>query len=134
MEIPLIIRDSKYDLETISMWQHIWQIICLMSYEKTSIIEEIITKPGVLIVHNVVNRDNSQLEHSEIYANKIPINDEEITLDYMWKIFSKKHKTIKELHVIPEFKKLHVPRTLFEDLGVKKWFEYSFPNCEITFW
>ncbi len=43
-------------------------------------------------------------------------------------------KTNWEVHVVPELKKLTVPRDLFIFLGVRSFFSYSFPNCELVFW
>ena len=56
---------------------------------------------------------------------------DEITLDYMWEFYSRKYRNCG---IVPELKRLHVPRELFMCLGVQKWFEYSFPNCLVTFW
>lgn len=134
MEIPLIIHDSLYDQETVRDWQYTWETICLMTYENKEIVREIVTKPGIMVIHGMVNTSKLEYEHSEIYEKRIPINDEEITLDYMWKMFSNKHKDMQDLYIIEDFKHLHVPRALFENIGIKKWFEYSFPNCKVTYW
>jgi hypothetical protein len=131
MEIPLIIRNSLYDAETVNAWQFVWETVCLMAYERKSMVRELITAPGLLIVDGMVNTSKLHVEHSEIYREKVPHNDEEITLDYMWKIYSRSHG---DAFIIDSFKHLHVPRSLFENLGIKKWFEYSFPNCKVTFW
>ena len=131
MEIPLIIRDSLYDEETVQDWQYIWETICLMAYENKEIVRQIITKPGIMAIQGMVNTSKLESEHSDMYSNRSPANDEEITLDYMWKRFSSTHP---DVHIVEEFKYLHVPRPLFENLGIKKWFEYSFPNCKVTFW
>lgn len=131
MEIPLIIRNSLYDAETVSAWQFVWETICLMAYERKSIVRELITTPGLLVIDGMVNTSKIEVEHTDIYNEKIPHNDEEITLDYMWKMYSRNHHDVE---IIETFKRLHVPRALFENLGIKKWFEYSFPNCKVTYW
>ena len=92
-------------------WQSVWQTICKMAYENEPPYERIIIQPEVI---------------------ELSINEED-TLDYTWKIYSKKHGTTMP-KVVPEFKELYVPRHLFEDLGIYPWFRHSFPNCEIHFW
>lgn len=95
-----------------------------MAYCKTYIIEDLITRPASPF---------TEVEHTEIYNKRLCHNEYDITLDYTWKIYSKAFKT-KMPHVIPELKRLHVPRILFEELGIRPWFKYSFPNCVVTFW
>jgi len=131
MEIPLIIRNSLYDVETVNAWQFVWETVCLMAYERKSMVKELITTPGLLVIDGMVNTSKLEPEHSAIYSERLPHNYDEITLDYMWKIYSRNHDDVQ---VIDSFKRLHVPRALFEDLGIKKWFEYSFPNCKVTYW
>lgn len=90
-------------------WQSIWGRICRMAYEGTDICESIVTEPQ---------------EYSDDY---------ELTLDYTWKQYSRKHGT-KFPDVVPEFKKLVVPFGLYANLGINPWFKHSFPNCKVEFW
>ncbi len=92
-------------------WKSVWETICKMAYENGPLYEKIIIEPKVI---------------------ELSLNEED-TLDYTWKKYSKKHGS-KMPNVIPEFKELYVPRHLFEDLGIYPWFRYSFPNCHIQFW
>ena len=119
MEIPLVINDNEYAISTVEGWKTIWEKICCMAYENNNYIENLI-----------VEESQSDLE---IYNKKTPKNDEEITLDYYWKQYSRKHGSTMP-SVVHELKRLHVPRCLFENLGIYKWFQHSFPDCVITFW
>lgn len=92
-------------------WKEVWEKICKMAYENDIPCEKIIIEQNML-------QDSI---------------DEENTLDYTWKIYSKKHGTNMPNTVL-EFKELYVPRHLFENLGIYPWFRYSFPNCKISFW
>lgn len=90
-------------------WKSVWETICKMAYENEAPFEKIIIEPS---------------EFS---------NNEENTLDYTWKAYSKKHGSNMP-GIVPEFKELYVPRILFENLGIYSWFRYSFPNCKVEFW
>ena len=122
MELSIV--NNNYSDTTVAYWQQVWRTICEMAYRQTYIIEEIITKPV---------EGCKEVDESEIYNKKIFDNYYDITLDCMWKKYSKQYGT-KMPFVVPMFKKLHVPRGLFEELGIRPWFKYSFPNCVVTFW
>jgi hypothetical protein len=104
-----------YDGRTAKYWRDFWTILCEMAYLRHGVCEEIVIVPndGLFFIRN---------------AKRLP---EEITLDYTWKVYSSKYK---EPQVVPELKRMHVPRQLVEDLGIEKWFSYSFPNCKVTYW
>jgi hypothetical protein len=89
-------------------WQEVWETVCDMAYLRKHICREIVAVMP--------------------YDKTIP---DDITLDFTWDLYSKKYR---ETHVVPEFQSLHVPQELFETPGASHWFEYSFPNCIITFW
>lgn len=89
-----------------------------MAYTREGIQEELCVYP-------------SSKNESAFYERNNCDNFEQLTLDYVWCEYSKKFKNVM---MVPELKRIYVPRTLFECLGVYKWFEYSFPNCDITFW
>jgi hypothetical protein len=58
-------------------------------------------------------------------------NDPLIRFEHIYDIYKK----LKwEVHVVPELKQLTVPRHLFMFLGVRSFFSYCFPNCELVFW
>lgn len=110
MEVPKL---------TIEKWQTLWQQIYDMSYYRKNVVEEIITDVS---------------EYDDLYKYQ---NFNEITLEYIWK-FNSSFKNVdgEYLHplIVPELKKIYVPRFLFETLGVFEWFKYSFPKCKILFW
>lgn len=133
MEIPLVIDRKMYDVETTDGWKSVWNNICEMAYERTGICEKIITKPGYMRVNGVEDHSKNEGVHSRVYLKKDCVNDFMITLDTTWKFYSAKHGP-KMPYVIPELKEIHVPRILFETIGVKLWFNHSFPNCRIFFW
>jgi hypothetical protein len=133
MEISLHISNNEYTERTIYAWQEVWENICKMAYEKMEPIEKIITNPGALIVNGKMVSKNSEVGHCHYYASKTPVNDYLITLDYTWKIYSKKYGSTMP-GVVPEFKELYVPRPIFDDMGIQKWFSHSFPNCKIFYW
>lgn len=116
--MKLHVDKNRYSPETVDEWQQLWKSICEMAYCQTYVFEEIITKPhfSEKVDTKFYNRDQTG-----------------ITLDFIWKQYSNHYGT-KMPFVIPMFKRLHVPRALFEELGVYSWFDYSFPNCKITFW
>lgn len=89
-----------------------------MAYTREGISEELCVYP-------------SSNNEAAFYERNSCGNFEQLTLDHAWSEYSKKFHMVLE---VPELKKIHVPRALFECLGVYKWFDYSFPNCEITFW
>ena len=133
MEIPLIVYEKMYQYDTIAGWKRVWETICQMAYEKTGVCEKIITKPGYMRVNGVENLKCSEAEHSRVYLNKENSNDYSISLDVLWKYYSNQYGS-QMPHVIPELKEIHVPRILFDTIGVRAWFNYSFPNCRIFFW
>lgn len=108
----------KFREDVISKWQTIWMQVCDMAYERTNIVEELVVKPTTSI-------------EEAFYKHNSCKNAEEISLDYTWKKYSQTHS---DALVVPELKRIYVPRTLFECIGVYAWFNYSFPNCEIHFW
>lgn len=116
--MKLYVDENKYSAETVDEWQQVWKSICEMAYCQTYVFEEIITKPHI-----------SEKDDNRIYRN----HPSELTLDFIWKQYSNHYGTQMPF-VIPMLKRLHVPRVLFEEIGVYSWFKYSFPNCKITFW
>lgn len=133
MEIPLFISGNMYENVTVDAWQTLWDKVCKMSYEGTNVCESIVTKPGILYINGEIIDDNSELTHSNKYANIDPVNDHLLKLDDMWKQYSKLYGTAQP-KIIPEFKELVVPYPLYYCLGVTQWFRYSFPNCKVTYW
>jgi hypothetical protein len=131
MRITIDIKNNHYCPETLQGWFQIWSQVCRMAYNKENIVESIIAEPGIVSIDGLVLLNQTEEFHSKVYKKRVPINDEHITLDYVWSIYSKKYKYV---HIVPEFKELHVPKELFENLGVKQWFNYSFPNCKVTYW
>jgi hypothetical protein len=109
-------RNMKFSEETVTQWQSIWAQVCDMAYLRQNITEKIRVEPV------------SQL--SALHYTRSQDVDE-LTLDHMWKTYSKKYADVQ---VVPELKELYVPAFLFNSLGVKQWFDYSFPNCEVMFW
>ena len=99
-----------YDGRTRQEWQKVWRQICEMAYLRQQIEEEI-----VIIPLNNFQKDI----------------DEDITLDYMWQQYNEKYR---EVQIVPELKKLVVPKDLFNSLGISQWFNYSFPNCLVECW
>lgn len=132
MRIPLVVRERMYGNETVSGWNEVWEKICKMTYENDTPVSEIITSPGFMTVHNI-EYPIDKITQSQYYTDGVPANAEVITMDYMWDIYSKKHGPNMPKPV-PELEKLHVPRSLFECLGIHSWFRHSFPNCKITYW
>jgi len=55
---------------------------------------------------------------------------EEDTMDYTWKQYSEKYKSMLE---VPELKKLVAPQYLFFCLGCNSFFREIIPNCSIEF-
>lgn len=133
MEIPLWINSEFYTNDTVIPWQSVWNSVCEMAYENKNICEEIITRPNGINIGGTQTNSKGERVHAGIYEEAFPLNRYEITLDYMWKRYNEKYRTGMP-HVVPEFKRLHVPKALFENLGVKQWFEHSFPNCRVTYW
>jgi len=132
MEIQICVEGEYYTEETVSAWQSVWDHVCRMAYEKKDICEELIAFPKGIRINEHKSASKGELVHAGIYEEAYPLNRYEITLDYMWKKYNETHKEMP--HVIPELKRIHVPQPLFESLGVKQWFEHSFPNCRITYW
>jgi len=100
-----------YNGRTQEDWQQVWRRVCDMAYLRTNICEELVVYP-----------------YDPVIEKDWP---EEITLDYTWDIYNEKYH---EAQVVPELKKLFVPRDLFVCLGVTQWFLFSFPNCVVEFW
>jgi len=130
MKIPILIENNMYLPETVKSWQSVWEVICTVAYNNFyDLPEEIIVRPESLIVKDdeIVN-DDREIVHSDIYKFRGPKNYYELTLDHTWKKFQ------GNPHIINDLRRLHVPRVLFEDLGVRQWFAYSFPRCRVTYW
>lgn len=130
MDIPLYVHGNMYDEVTIDAWQTVWDQICKMAYDGTNICETIITRPGLMHMDGEMIYNSN---HSDEYKKLKYVNSDFLTLDNIWKQYSHLYGTA-EVKIIPEFKKLVVPRSLYECLGVKSWFRYSFPNCHVVFW
>lgn len=130
MKIPILVENNTYLPETVDAWQSIWQAICTVAYSGLyEIQEEIIVKPEALIVKDEqVRNDDREIVHTKIYNFRGPKNYYELTLDHTWKKFE------GTPCVIGTLRRLHVPRVLFEDVGVRQWFAYSFPRCKVTYW
>lgn len=108
----------KFREDVIRKWQSVWIHLCEMAYERKNIVEELVINP---------ESQNEEL----FYARNNCSNAEEITLDHIWKMYS---AVSGDALVVPELKRIYVPCTLFECLGVYSWFKHSFPNCEIQYW
>ena len=132
MKVPLVVNERMYANETIDGWKSVWETICKMTYENDSPVSEIITAPDYAKI-NGLNVDMIEKEHSEYYRSQLPANSDSITMDEMWAFYSKKHGP-KMPTPVPELQRLHVPRPVFQCLGIYSWFQHSFPNCKITFW
>ena len=132
MKAPLVVKERKYTYETINAWRDVWTLICQMAYEEHLPVSKIITSPGHVRIEGIAV-PMTEKEHSEYYSRQLPLNSEHITLDYMWKHYSKGYGT-KMPGVVPELQELDVPRSLFQCLGVDSWFRHSFPNCKVIFW
>jgi hypothetical protein len=133
MEMPLYINGKLYDAVTVEAWQGLWDKICRMAYDGKDVCESIITRPGIMHVNGRVLHDKRESTHSKEYARRDPVNSYFLTLDNVWKQYSQFHSPDMP-KVIPEFKELVVPYSLYECLGVQAWFQYSFPNCKVYFW
>jgi hypothetical protein len=133
MEVPLYVRNKQLSMETIEGWRVVWQKICTMAYEQKSLAEKIITRPGKMNIDGRLYEVKSESFHTKIYSSEDIINQYFATLDYTWKEFSKQYGTSMP-HVVPELREIHVPRVLFENMGVRAWFNHSFPNCRVFFW
>ena len=134
MEIPLLVRDHQYSAETVFAWQRIWKTICDMCYHGANIQEEIVTTPGYFQLDEEKMLSKSEKEQTHFYGQRYAINDEQLTLDYIWKDYSQSAGPGFTPLVVSEFKQLHVPACLFYTMGVDSWFSHSFPNCKVTFW
>lgn len=132
MEIPLCIESEYYTDTTVQAWQNVWNSICSMAYEQQNLCEEILTHPNGVTINGYHTNTKGSSVHSGVYEEAYPLNRYEITLDYMWKKYNETHKEMP--HVVSCLKRLHVPKPLFENLGIKQWFEHSFPNCTVTYW
>lgn len=133
MEMPLYIHGNMYDHVTIEAWQHLWDKICRMAYEKKDICERIIAHPGIMHINGRVVSDKRESTHSREYNRREPVNSYFLTLENVWKQYSLFHGT-QMPYEIPEFKELVVPYSLYNCLGVQSWFRHSFPNCKVYFW
>lgn len=134
MKIPLIVKGRCYTQETVNDWTQVWETICKMAYEGTESTSTILTTPSFMMVEETANDNLNEIEHSNYYKKKYPDNEYEITLDCVWKKYSRMYPYMDYPLVNLGLERLHVPRTLFESLGIYPWFKYSFPNCKITFW
>lgn len=132
MKAPLIVEKRQYSYETILAWKVVWEKICRMAYENEKPVPELIVVPHHVRMEGIAVPMNEK-QQADYYSKWIPLNSDVITLDHMWKYYSKVHST-KMPKVVPEFEKLHIPRSLFQSLGVGPWFRHSFPNCMVTFW
>jgi hypothetical protein len=129
MEIPLIVHSKQYSEETVLAWQTVWKTICDMSYHNTNIQEKIVTTPGYFQMDDKVMLNKDEQAQTYFYSQRYPNNDEQLTLDYIWKKYSS-----AKPHVVREFRYLHVPYSLYYVIGVNSWFRECFPNCKVTFW
>ena len=120
MKIPLYVGNNVYLYDTLIGWKTVWERVCEMAYEGDVAYSEIITKPYSMRVEGISNDSLDEKTHSNYYSKKIPVNDFAITLDDMWKTYSKRYSDMNELFVIPEFKRLHVPRSLFESFDHRR--------------
>lgn len=107
----------------IEQWQNTWRHLLDMTYHGTRIVEQL-----------VVEYEN----YNELFdmRNYDP-TFERVTFDYMWKEYSKlkdANGRYLEPRVVSELKNLHVPRILFDSLGVGPFIETCFPNCVVTYW
>lgn len=132
MRVPLIINDRMYAYETIVAWKNVWDKICRMAYENDEPVSEFTMVPGHIRIEGIAFHMD-EAEQANYYSRFLPLNSDVITLDHMWKYYSKKHGT-EMPRVVPEFQNLHVPRSLFESIGINPWFQHSFPNCKVTYW
>lgn len=134
MKLPLIVKGRNYSQETVDDWSQVWETICKMAYEGKQTTSAILTTPSFMMVEESANDNLSEGEHSSYYRKKYPDNEYDITLDCTWKKYSRMYSHMKDPLINLGFERLHVPRPLFESLGIYPWFRYSFPNCKITFW
>lgn len=104
--------------DVISEWKAVWSKLCDMAYKRQGIQEEVCVIP-------------TSSNEVHFYERNTCHNYDELTLDYTWEKYSKEYR---DVYTVPELKRIYVPRSLFECLGVYKWFEVSFPNCKIEFW
>lgn len=133
MKMNLYINGNMYDDVTLEAWQQVWDKVCKMCYEGTGICESIVTRPGIMHVNGRVIQDTRESTHTREYSRHNPVNSQFLTLDNIWKQYSHLYGTM-DPKVVPEFKELVVPYSLYETLGVHSWFRHSFPNCVVTFW
>lgn len=132
--MDIVVRDYQYSGETINKWKLVWSSICDMCYNNSNIREEIIAEPGTIQVDEELVLNASEKDHAQFYGRRYCINDEQLLLDTVWKEYSQKAGIGGTLHVVPEFKRLHVPANLYYTMGVDSWFRECFPNCKVTFW
>jgi len=133
MEMPLYIHGNMYDHVTIEAWQQVWDMICKMAYENGPVYEKIVTTPGIMHVNGRVVHDKRESAHSQEYNRREPVNSYFLTLENIWKQYSLLYGT-QMPDVVPEFKELIVPYSLYNCLGVQSWFRHSFPNCKVFYW
>lgn len=122
-----------FDSVTVDAWQDVWDRICKMAYEGKDICEKIVTSPGIMHIDGQLIRDKSEASHSREYAREPCVNTYFLKLDNVWKQYSQFHAP-EMPKVVPEFKLLIVPYSLYQTLGVQQWFRHSFPNCKVYFW
>jgi hypothetical protein len=123
MEIPIVIRHNHYRDETVEMWKSVWSTICEMCYNGNFVTEKIIVEPTSIQIDEELILNASRSDHYQVYKTTDCENLEELTLDYTWRQYSKKAGP-RNLLVIPEFRRLHVPECLFESHVVKQWFRH----------
>jgi hypothetical protein len=104
--------------EVIDKWHAVWDHLLDMAYKRERIVEELVVVP------------TSENEGAFYSRNTCP-NFKELTFDYSWKHYKTDMKDPLE---VAELKKLHVPLSLFLDVGVLTFMRDVFPNCEVSYW
>jgi len=110
-----------YSFRTIGLWQNVWRALCEMAYNKEAKQYERVA----------VEPEEDELEESKYYErNRSRIrNHHLLCLEEIWSKYDR-----FEPFVNTRLKELVVPRVLFECPGVRHFFEFSFPECEVVFW
>jgi hypothetical protein len=114
----------KTQQELFVKWQALWKTICEMSYHRRCLTYEIA-------------RPMEDYQLMEKYKNTNPSDFYKLTLDCTWKEYSERRDTDNnfiEPQVVPELRFIFIPRILFDSLGIRSWFQFSFPNCKVQFW
>lgn len=110
----------EFEKEVVDYWQDIWDKICRMSYEDEETCSEIITNPPFGRNTHFYERNNCANAYTLTFS---------FTLDFYKLIYSDTTQKI-----VPELKKLSVPKCLFGVEENMHWFLKTFPNCTIEFW